>query len=199
MIFKRREKLPLSTRLREILVPRKGLKRGVSYIGKRIRRLPDSPHRIALGFACGAVASFTPLFGFHFFVAVFLAYLVRGNMLASAFGTAVGNPITFPLIAYTSLSIGWWITGEKAMSHKDLTFGWLTENVDVIFYPYALGGVLPGFACGILCYAVIGPTVAAYQERRRKKLAVRAARLQSRASREQDAYAMHDRREGDNA
>ncbi|MEM6973801.1 MAG: DUF2062 domain-containing protein [Pseudomonadota bacterium] len=180
-------------------MPRKGLKRGVSYLGKRIRRLPDSPHRIALGVACGAVASFTPLFGFHFFVAVFLAWCVRANMLASAFGTAVGNPITFPLIAYASLSVGWWITGEKVGDQDNLSFGWLTENIDAIFYPYAVGGILPGLTTGIVCYFVVGPFVAAYQERRRKKLAARADRLRAELLREQEAYAAHDGREGDNA
>ncbi|MEM9735433.1 MAG: DUF2062 domain-containing protein, partial [Pseudomonadota bacterium] len=99
MILKRREKLPFWTRVREIVAPRKGLWRGVDYIGKRMRRLPDSPHRIALGFACGAMASFSPFFGFHFFYAAGLAWLVRGNMVASLFGTIVGNPFTFPLIS----------------------------------------------------------------------------------------------------
>ncbi|MEO0762118.1 MAG: DUF2062 domain-containing protein [Pseudomonadota bacterium] len=199
MIFKRRDKLPLHLRLREMLVPRKGVHRGVSYLSKRIKRLPDSPHRIALGFACGALASFTPLFGFHFFVAFFFAWLVRGNFLAAAFGTAVGNPLSFPLIAYASLATGWYITGIEVDKPDRLSFGWLTDNMDVIFIPYAVGGILPGLLSAVLCYAVLGPLVAAYQERRRKRLAERAQRLQAELAREQEAYAMHDGREGDGA
>ena len=34
-----------------------------SISGHRVRRLPDTPHRIALGFACGVFVSFTPFFG----------------------------------------------------------------------------------------------------------------------------------------
>ena len=67
MILKRREKAPFSDRLRQAVAPRKGFWRGMDYIGKRLRRLPDSPHRIALGFACGALASFSTFFsGFTF-------------------------------------------------------------------------------------------------------------------------------------
>ncbi|MEO0818975.1 MAG: DUF2062 domain-containing protein [Pseudomonadota bacterium] len=199
MIFKRREKPSVHTRLREVLFPRKGVWRGLGYLGKRIRRLPDSPHRIALGFACGGLASFTPLFGFHFFVAAALAWMLRGNILASAFGTAVGNPLTFPLIATASLHTGWWVLGTEDRIEADFSFGWLSDNIDQIFFPYAIGGVLPGLATGLICYVTIGPAVAAYQERRRNKLAMRAARLQEAISREQDAYALHDAREGDNA
>ena len=105
MIFKRREKPSLLYRIREFFAPRKGFWRGMDYIGKRMRRLPDSPHRIALGFACGAVASFTPFFGFHFFVAAGIAWVLRANIVASLFGTIVGNPLTFPFISGMSRSL----------------------------------------------------------------------------------------------
>ncbi|MGF1551303.1 MAG: DUF2062 domain-containing protein [Paracoccaceae bacterium] len=199
MVFKRRDKPPFWHRLREIVVPRKGVWRGAHYVGKRIRRLPDSPHRIALGFACGTFASFTPLFGFHFVVAAAFAWLVRGNMLASAFGTAVGNPITFPVIAASSLHIGWWLTGETPSEDMRFDWDWLIENLDDIFFPYAIGGILPGIAAGVTAYLVLGPVVAAYQERRRRKLHERAARLRARIDEESRAYAVHDAREGDNA
>ncbi|MEM6678054.1 MAG: DUF2062 domain-containing protein [Pseudomonadota bacterium] len=198
MIFKRREQPPLGERLRQFMYPRKGFWRGVDYLGKRIKRLPDSPHRIALGFACGGFASFTPLFGFHFFVAAALAYLLRANLLASAFGTAVGNPLTFPFIAAASLQVGFWLTGADEELSSNLSFGWLTDNIDLIFWPYAIGGLLPGLACGVLCYGILGPIVAAYQQRRRKVLSAKAEARRRAADREQEAYQMHDA-EGDNA
>ena len=42
---------PCSTRIREAVLPRRGWRRGIEYLGHRVRRLPDTPHRIALGFA----------------------------------------------------------------------------------------------------------------------------------------------------
>lgn len=196
MILKRREKAQLSHRLREAVAPRKGFWRGIDYIGKRMRRLPDSPHRIALGFACGALASFSPFFGFHFFLAAGLAWLVRGNILAGLFGTIVGNPITFPFISAASLGLGRWMLGQsgegssievvgdafaEAFSSIWATmkswFGYGPSMVDGlivffhdVFLPYLIGGIVPGLLCAAVCYWGIGPIVAAYQDRRRKKL-----------------------------
>ena len=106
MVFKRRDKAPWLTRLTEAFWPRKGWKRAFQYVGKRVQRLQDSPHKIALGFACGAFVSFSPFFGFHFFAAALCAWLVRGNIVASLFGTIVGNPLTFSFIALTAMTIG---------------------------------------------------------------------------------------------
>lgn len=196
MIFKRRDKASFWYRVREFFAPRKGIWRGVDYISKRMRRLPDSPHRIAMGFACGAFVSFSPFFGFHFFLAAGLAWLVRGNVLASLFGTIVGNPLTFPFISAVSLWVGRWITGQhddgssfEAITHAFAEgfnsiwgtikswFGYGPSMLDGflvflndLFFPYLIGGLLPGLATALVSYFVLGPIVAAYQERRRKKL-----------------------------
>jgi len=189
MIFKRRKRLPFWNRAREVMYPRKGFWRGMDYISKRLHRLPDSPHRIALGFACGAFVSFTPLFGFHIVIAAGLAFLLRGNLLAGAFGTVVGNPITFPFIAAASLNTGWMFLGRpEDADHSDFSVGWLVDNIELIFLPYMVGGILPGLFCGVICYWIIGPIVEAYQDRRRKKLAAKAQAIREAAYQEQDAY-----------
>lgn len=196
MIFKRREKPAFWDRMREIMYPRKGAWRGVHYLRKRIHRLPDSPHRIALGFACGAMASFTPFFGFHFVIAAVLAFVLRGNLLASAFGTAVGNPLTFPFIATASLQMGWLILGEKPhVIDEGFSFHWLVANVELIFMPYLVGGIVPGLMTSFAAYWLIGPIVEAYQDRRRKKLEGLAASRRRALDRELSAYASDDRRE----
>ena len=70
---------PSSSRLREALLPRRGWRRGVEYLSHRVRRLPDTPHRIALGFACGVFGSFTPFFGLHIVLAAVIARLLRSQ------------------------------------------------------------------------------------------------------------------------
>ncbi|MEM7506251.1 MAG: DUF2062 domain-containing protein [Pseudomonadota bacterium] len=208
MILKRREKPPLWVRVREFIAPRKGILRGVDYLSKRMRRLPDSPHRIALGFACGAFASFTPFFGFHFFVAAGIAWLLRGNIIASLFGTAVGNPLSFPLISTTSLFVGSWMLGrgESGSTFEAVTdafaegfksiwattkswFGYgpsmldgLMQFFDDVFLPYLVGGIVPGLVAGLIFYVILLPIVSAYQNRRRKKLAETKRRLDSVAA-----------------
>jgi hypothetical protein len=225
MIFKRRNKPPFWGRLREMLFPRKGFWRGMGYIRKRLHRLPDSPHRIALGFACGAFISFTPFFTLHFFLAAGLAWVFRANILASLFGTVVGNPLTFPLIATGSLWLGRYVLGRggaessfEVVTHafaEGFNSLWATTKswfgygpsmldgllvfLDDVFLPYLIGGIAPGLACGVVCYWIIGPIVEAYQERRSKKLAARADRVRKAAFKEQEAYKASDRREGNNA
>lgn len=197
MIFKRRQRPPIWSRLREAAYPRKGWWRPFGYVNKRMRRLPDTPERIALGFACGAFASFTPFFGFHFILAGVLGWALGGNVLAALLGTIVGNPISFPFIAATALNLGWWVLGiDPVKDAGGFSFSWLWENLDLVFLPYLIGGTLPGLLIAIVCYWLCRPVVAAYQKRRRERLAEQAARRRKISAREQEAYEMHDS-EGD--
>ena len=91
-MFRRRNKPSLTTRLRNMIWPEGGWKRYGQYILMRLNRLKGTPQEIAAGVACGVAISFTPFVGFHFVLAAITAWLVRGNILASALGTAAGNP-----------------------------------------------------------------------------------------------------------
>ena len=84
----------------------KFLKRTSIYYFLRLTRLEASIYAISSGFACGAMVSFTPFIGFHFVLALIVAFIIRGNLLASMIGTIVGNPITFPFIWLTIYRIG---------------------------------------------------------------------------------------------
>ena len=113
MVFKRRDPRTLWRRFVAFVLPKRGYTRGWKYIGRRVQRIRDTPEKIALGFACGALASFTPLFGLHFFVAAFFAWTLRANVVAGLFGTIVGNPLTFPFIATASLGLGRFLLGGR--------------------------------------------------------------------------------------
>jgi uncharacterized protein (DUF2062 family) len=212
MVFKRRDKPPFQVRLREAFLPRGGWRRGIEYLGHRVRRLPDSPHRIALGFACGVFSSFTPFFGLHFIFAVAVARLVRGNMIAALIGTGVGNPLTFPLIAPVALALGRRILGHGA-SGRDYSrvsdafaqaFAGIQEGILAMFghgeshwhmlvpflrdvlWPYLVGGLIPGIGAGLIAYYLTRPLVAAYQARRRQRMLERAHERVSRQKAEID-------------
>jgi uncharacterized protein (DUF2062 family) len=200
MVFKRRDKPPLLTRIREAFYPRRGWGRALEYISHRVRRLPDTPHRIALGFSCGVFASFTPFFGLHFFLAAGLAWVVRGNMVSSLIGTAVGNPVSFPIIASTSLwlgrkilgygvsgrdpgrvqeafsqfFVGLWQTTRSLFGYGHSEWGKLTLFVQDVLWPYFVGGLLPGLIGAIAAYYITRPLITAYQTRRRARMLARA-------------------------
>lgn len=185
MLFKRREKRPFMEKARAWVAPRRGWRRVIDYWRHRMKRLPDSPTRIALGFACGVYTSFTPFFGLHFLVAAGLAWVLRGNILASAIGTFVGNPVTFPFIAATCLELGVLITGGViARDIEDLPFTDMAilflSNIEKMVFPYFVGGLAPGIGCAVASYFIVKPVVAGYQKRRRARLLARArARIEA--------------------
>ena len=95
-MFKRREKLSWKKRLSGYLWPQGGWKRYGRFILLKLHRLGGTPRSIAAGFACAAAT----------------AFLLRGNIIASAVGTVVGNPWTFPFIWISVLYTGRLMLGE---------------------------------------------------------------------------------------
>ncbi|MGF1660579.1 MAG: DUF2062 domain-containing protein [Rubrimonas sp.] len=109
-VFGRRERKGWGWRLRQMLWPDSGHGRAVRYLWARLKRLPATPHAIGAGFASGAAVSVLPLIGLHFLLGFALAWLARGNMAAAALGTAVGNPLTFPIFFSAANRLGKWMT-----------------------------------------------------------------------------------------
>ena len=109
---KRRKQRTWMQSATELVYPASGWSRAIEYVKLRLKRLPDTPHKIAIGIACGVFVTFSPLFGLHFFLAALFAWILRGNVVASLLATFVGNPITFPFIAATSYRTGLWLMGR---------------------------------------------------------------------------------------
>ena len=179
MVFKRRSPLPVLKRLRQLIWPTGGLRRSALYVAHRIGRLPGTPYRIAAGFACGAAASFTPFIGFHFVLAMALSLMVRGNVIASAIGTAVGNPWTFPFIWAWIYALGRWMLGAGELDAPVASFT-LSEIFDqplAVFWPMVLGSVPTAIVAWIAAYYPASLAVAQYQRARRRRLRKRVRKL----------------------
>ena len=52
---------------------------------------------------------------------------------------------------------------------------------DEVFFPYMIGGILPGIVAATVMYYVSLPVIAAYQNRRRKRLRAKLERLKNPA------------------
>lgn len=223
MIFKRRDPKSFVRSIADFLWPRGGWARAFHYVKHRMRRLPDSPERIARGIWAGVFITFSPLFGMHFFFAVFLAKLMKGNILASLMATFVGNPLTFVFIALSSLKSGHWILGTeleqgelRSLSHKfsnawsDLWHNVISiftpEKMDWsglaifsrdVFYPYLIGGILPGLFFGTLSYYLAVPILRAYQRRRKGviKAKFEALKIKTAAKAEEKKQASKEKKE----
>ena len=194
-LFRRREKLSRWARIQGFLWPRMGWGRALRFWTFRLKRLQGSPYAIACGFACGAAVSFTPFIGFHFILAAVLAWALRGNIIASAIGTAVGNPWTFPFIWAGILWIGTWILGYERGQElpEDVTFGTIFEEPGTVLLPMLVGGLPVATLVWLLFFFPIRRVVANYQHHRMtRRLRRRRALDEEKRSRLEAAQAEDD-------
>lgn len=222
MIFKRRDPKSLIRSVAEFLWPRGGWARAFHYVKHRMRRLPDSPERIARGIWAGVFVCFSPLFGLHFLLAVLIAKVMKGNIFASLMATFVGNPLTFVFIALSSLKVGHWILGTelqegelRALSRKFSDAGsdlwhnvisiFTSDKMDWsglamfsrdVFYPYLIGGIVSGIFFSTIAYYLAVPVLRAYQMRRRGliKAKFEALKAKSAAKAEEKKQAVKDKK-----
>lgn len=173
MLFRRRDPRPLLDRLRGLLWPRRGWRRSARYAAHRLSRLPSTPYSIACGVACGAAISFTPLIGMHFIGAALLALLLRGNLVASALGTAVGNPWTFPVIWAWTFAFGRWLLGharEIETLPQHLSMRYIFDHPGDVFLPMLIGSVPTALVVWLVFFFFMQRLVDGYQRARRLRL-----------------------------
>ncbi|MCM2562619.1 DUF2062 domain-containing protein [Lutimaribacter sp. EGI FJ00015] len=210
MVFKRRDRRPIWKIVLEFFWPRGGWARAARYVKHRLHRLPDPPHRIARGIFAGVFTTFTPFYGLHFLVAGLLAWIMRGNIIAALLATFFGNPLTYVPIGVVSLKTGYFLLGlrpdtaatdemhtslgrmfvDAAADLKANLAALFTDDVadwsrlsvfyDEVFFPYMIGGIIPGVVVGLICYYVSVPLIRAYQNRRRGAIKAKLAALRKK-------------------
>ena len=213
MIFKRRDPKTYLRAVVEFLWPRGGWARAFHYVKHRVRRLPDSPHRIARGVWAGVFTTFTPFYGVHFIVAAIIARAMHGNILAALMATFFGNPLTYVPIGLVSLKTGNWLLGSEFQDRVHRSFGGkffdagrdLKENIvalftgqeldwsgltvfyDEVFFPYLIGGILPGVFTATIAYYLSVPIIRAYQKRRKGAIKAKFDAIRKKAAAKADA------------
>lgn len=196
MVFKRRDKRPFLQVIWESIYPRGGWQRAFHYMRHRVRRLPDSPQRIARGIFAGVFTAFTPFYGLHFVIAALLARILNGNIWAALAGTLFGNPLTYIPIGVVSLKFGHFLLGGRHVHEVDDTLAdkflgaandllrntvalfterdadWtnLARFYDNVFFPYMIGGIIPGIVTALVAYYLSVPVISAYQKHRRNRI-----------------------------
>jgi uncharacterized protein (DUF2062 family) len=180
MLFKRRNPADFRERLRLALWPRRSFQRSARYFTKRVLRLRATPHAIAAGVAAGVFASFFPV-GIHLIVALAIAWLIAGNFVAAALGTAFGNPLTIPVMWGATYEVGSVIlTGGETGSIQPSHIGSLIDQMGIaalwkpLLEPMIVGAVPLGLLFAAAAYALTRWSVVAFHERRRARLAAKA-------------------------
>src|SRR3954453_20056572 len=165
MILGRRDPLGLLPRLRGWLWPRTG-----RYLVTRVKRTPGTPRGIAAGVATGVAVSLTPFVGLHLLLALGLAYLAGGNLLAAALGTLVGNPWTWPVTLPATYRLGCLILGQPphGLRHlAQLDLGGLLGEAGLLLWPMIVGSVPLAAAAWVATYFPVARAMAIVQEKRR--------------------------------
>lgn len=178
MLFRRREAESWWERVRVHVWPRRSFSRSGRYVVYRLRRLSESPHAVALGFAVGAFSATTPFLGTHMMMAVLIAWIVGGSIVAAILGTFVGNPLTYPLMWYSTYEIGnLMLGGRPTQHHIDLSNGIFQSSLATlwpILKPMSLGCIPVGLAIAVVSYLLVRPMVEAYRHRRLRELQLRS-------------------------
>ena len=210
MVFKRRDRRSIISILMRFFWPKGGWKRAFHYVNFRLRRLPDSSQKISRGIWAGLFTTFTPFYGLHFLTAAIAARLLKGNILAALLATFFGNPLTYVPIGVISLQTGHFFLGTdyippgdvgKSIFAKFLDAGAdLQQNIfalvkgvktdwsrlevfyQEVFFPYMIGGIIPGLIIASVGYYLSEPIIRAYQNRRKGFLLKKLRALKSRSS-----------------
>lgn len=144
-IYKNPKNMPILKKL--------NLFRSIKFLKYKIFRIKDLPESISIGLAWGAAVSFTPLLGFHILICFLGTYLMRGNLLAAAAGTIVGNPWTFPIIYYVGFEIGC-IFYEPEIESFDLKISFFIRNLEQLFIPTLIGSLPLAVIMWFLTYKI---------------------------------------------
>ncbi|MEP3345841.1 MAG: DUF2062 domain-containing protein [Litoreibacter sp.] len=203
-MFKRRTPKSWALWALHLLWPQGGWGRAFDYVKHRVRRLPDNPDRISRGIFAGVFTTFTPFYGFHFFIAIFIAKVMRGNILAALMATFFGNPLTYLPIGVVSLKTGHFLLGTEFEENmnigrrfagawrdlKDNFVAMFTDDVahwsrlegfyDEVFFPYMIGSLIPGIVVATIIYYVSLPFIAAYQNRRKGRIKAKFEEIRKR-------------------
>jgi hypothetical protein len=109
-------------------------------------------------------------------------------------------------ISVASLQTGYWLLGLGEIRHAHGSIGYkfakagedLWRNFlaiftdakanweglrifyDEVFFPWLVGGILPGILCGLVCYYLSVPLIRAYQNRRKGALKAKLAALKKK-------------------
>ncbi len=136
---------------------------GAKRLGEWLRfalHTDDTPPRAALAFAIGVFIAWTPVFGFHTFLGLAIAFLFGLNRVAVMAGTFVNNPWTFVPIYTASAWLGSLLTGVEVSAPRLEGKSW-SHFFDFLaqcrpwIVPMTTGTLILGSICALLSFPVI--------------------------------------------
>ena len=165
------------------------IKSKIKYWINRTRALNGEPRYVAMGMAVGIFVSATPTIPFQTFIAVTMAFMMRGSKSAAAIGVWLSNPITLPVFYLASYKTGALLLG---ISNGTDFSGHTTVDLLKIGFDISLaamtGGVVIGIILALGAYFATHKIVTKIRSREKKLrfLHLRGKKTESRRSRADD-------------
>lgn len=169
----------------------KSLKRRRLQILLELMGRAEAPERVAAAVALGVGVGFSPFMGFHFFVAILLAFLFRLNRFDAVLGSFAGNPWTLPPVYALGYRLGRAVLGYppadvaplqwQRILHHDFWLSFRGPAFGPRMASFIVGTTILAVAAGLVTYQLAGGVLKLYH-RRHPHVAARAARRRELAS-----------------
>ena len=145
------------------------IKSKIKYWIKRTKALNGEPRYVAMGMAVGIFVSATPTIPFQTFIAVAMAFILRGSKSAAAIGVWLSNPITLPVFYLASYKTGALLLGisNDTESTGQTSAGLLKLGFDISVAAMT-GGIVIGIILAVLAYFITRKIVTKIRSRERK-------------------------------
>jgi hypothetical protein len=120
------------------------------------RHQNGSPVYNAKGLAIGVFSGCFPFFGFQTLIGIFLAKLVKGNIVLAAIGTWISNPLTYIPLYYFNYKVGsiFINTSTNNIIEKSFFIDDLWKQGRIVSLKILLGSSCVGFLLALICGSI---------------------------------------------
>ncbi len=129
-------------------------KQNIRQLTARIKQLQGDPHYIAMGMVAGVFVCSTPTFPFQTFLAIALAFILRGSKAAAAIGSWIAAP-GIPFFYLGSYKVGTFLLGSSvSIGLEPKSISDLLDMGLGVASAMLTGGIIVGLVPGIAAYFI---------------------------------------------
>ncbi|MET1255463.1 DUF2062 domain-containing protein [Aliikangiella maris] len=112
-------------------------------------------YSVSNAFLVGLFCAFIPV-PFQMLLAAGGAIIFRANIAISIALVWLTNPVTMPVVFGFTYLVGVWLLGQESSTFEfELSWEWLSQNLNEFWQPLFLGSIVCGVVCALLGYVGI--------------------------------------------
>ncbi|WP_027178675.1 DUF2062 domain-containing protein [Maridesulfovibrio bastinii] len=162
-------------------IKNQSLKRLIRFYYLKVMRINATPHKIALGAACGVFGGcfpFIPGLPLQTVIAVICAFITRSSKIAAIIATWISNPLNWLFFYFIQYKIGTFLLPITVDFNPDqwkvsdfMAIGW--KGVTILIF----GGFILGIPLGIISYFAAKFFIQRYRKRKALRTLARRNKL----------------------